>query len=153
MATGNPAYALSVNTMTTIASIASLTQRMLHVNHQLSWRTAAAPAAGSIVQAWYSPKIASGAFTWVNCIGQTTTGTTTATADNSLTAGDIASTLQNSLASASYPASDKLANNFAGFECDTASLSANGDWTSLNVLSSIQLDTTITGINGKLQVG
>ena len=152
MATGNPAYALSVNTMTSIASIASLSQRMLYVNHQLSWKTAAAPAASSVVQAWFSPKIASGAFTWVNCIGQTTTGTTTATADNSLSAGDIASTLATSVASASYSA-DKLANNFAGFECDSASLSANGDWTSLNVLSSIQLDTTITGINGKLQVG
>ena len=152
MATGNPAYALSVNTMTTTASVASLSLRMLFVNHQLSWKTAAAPPANSVVQAWFSPKIASGAFTWVNCIGQTTTGTTTATADNSLSAGDIASTLATSVASASYSA-DKLTNSMTGYECDTASVGANGDWTSLNVISSIQLDTTITGINGKLQVG
>ena len=152
--TGSTAYALSVNTMVSTASVLSITAKTFYVNHQLSWRTAAAPAAGSIIQSWFSPKIASGSFTWVNCIGQGTLGATnTATADNSVTAGDIAVTLRDSTAASSYPAADKLVNDIANFECDTARIGANGDWTSLNVLSSIMLDKTITGINGRLTVG
>ena len=155
--TGSTAYALSVNTMVTTVSVLSITQKIFYVNHQLSWRTAAAPASGSIVQSWFSPKIASGSFTWVNCIGQATIGSTialsTSTADNSVTAGDIAVTLKDATAASSFPATDKLANDMANFECDTPRLGANGDWTSLNVLSSIMLDKTITGINGRLTVG
>jgi hypothetical protein len=48
--TGNAAYTLSVNTMTTGVNFLGLTKiQTLLVNHELSWKTATAPAAGSIV--------------------------------------------------------------------------------------------------------
>ena len=59
----------SVNTFVTSITGGGVTIQSFYVNNQLSVLTSAAPAAGSVVQSWFSPKIAVGAFNYVNCIG------------------------------------------------------------------------------------
>ena len=59
----------SVNTFVTTLIVEGKKAQNFYVNNQLSVLATAAPAAGSIVQSWFSPKIAVGAFTYVNCIG------------------------------------------------------------------------------------
>ena len=67
--TNNKDMNQSVNTFVTTATAGGATMQNFYVNNQLSVLTSAAPADGSVVQSWFSPKIAVGAFKYVNCIG------------------------------------------------------------------------------------
>ena len=67
--TNNKDLNQSVNTFVTSNTAAGVTIQSFYVNNQLSVLTSAAPAAGSVAQSWFSPKIAVGAFKYVNCIG------------------------------------------------------------------------------------